>query len=345
MVKAHSKESRLTHCWRCGLEFNNRTAQNAIRCRICNLTFHRRCYLAETGINKDEAMSCVCCLSGILRMPHSLRVQQNSVATKFLRDGYCVISLATRAKEKKLLSETLEKYRANADHYFKSFMHAYEAKVELSTKVPTLEGGFSNFRERGSGRFEMISTEIGNEVLSILGNCNELSNILDLLLTSARRGMRVKKRLMSTGCFYSLPGSSKQSIHTDGPPLSSVVNLFPYAINVFIPLVPVDKNNGTEVFPGSHRIEWDSRSSLKKKPVTPSIPFGKALLFDYRLLHRGLGNRLSSPRPCYYATFVRSWYEDKFNFSFNRYRTVLHVPSYLLVRRSDENVQKRRRIE
>ncbi|RNF08117.1 ADP-ribosylation factor-like protein 3A [Trypanosoma rangeli] len=344
-MMAHSKATGPTLCWRCGAAFSNRTVQTGICCILCNRTFHRKCYLAETGINKDETRACVCCLSGILRMPQSSCVQQNPVATKFLRDGYCVISLATCARRKKYVLETLEKYRANADRYFKSFMRAYEAQLEFSTKAPTLESGFSNFRERGSGRYEMISSEIEKEVISVLGNCDGILNTLELLLTSASSRVRVKKRLMSTGCFYSLPGSSKQQIHTDGPPLSSVLDLFPYAINVFIPLVSVDKRNGTEFFPGSHRIEWSSRSLLRKKSIAPVVPFGEALLFDYRVLHRGLANRLGSTRSCYYATFVRSWYEDKFNFSSGRYKTALSVPSYLLTRRGDEHAQKRQRTE
>ncbi|RNE97643.1 ADP-ribosylation factor-like protein 3A [Trypanosoma conorhini] len=262
---ADSKTSRSTICWRCGTEFNNRTAKNGVCCKLCKRSFHRKCYLAETGIKKNETRACVCCLSGILRMPYSSRIQQNPMATKFLRNGYCVISLATCASEKKNILETLEKYRDNADRYFKAFMRAYEAKLEFSTKAPTLESGFSNFRERGSGRFEMISSEIENEVLSVLENCDEIHNTLELLLTSANSRVRVKERLMSTGCFYSLPGSSKQRIHTDGPPLSSVLDLFPYAINVFIPLVPVDKRNGTEFLPGSHHKEWSSRSLHRKK--------------------------------------------------------------------------------
>ncbi|KEG13897.1 ADP-ribosylation factor-like protein 3A [Trypanosoma grayi] len=267
------------------------------------------------------------------------------MAVKFLRDGFCVISLANSASERKAIIETLVKYKANADRYFTAFMRAYEAELEYSTKIPSLESGFSNFRQRGKGRFELISPQIEKEVLSVIGKCDLLWTCLDVLLTPAGRVTRAPKKSISTGCFYSLPGSSTQSLHTDGPPLSNVVDLYPYAINVFIPLVPVDKNNGTEFFAGSHRGEWHSRSPLKQKSVTPTIPLGKALLFDYRVLHRGLGNRLGSSRPCYYTTFAQSWYEDKFNFSSVRYRTALNVPSYLLERRGDENARKRQRIE
>ncbi|ORC90152.1 ADP-ribosylation factor-like protein 3A [Trypanosoma theileri] len=345
MVTSKSKKLEPNICWRCGVLLNSRTTQSAIQCKVCNRSFHRKCYLTDTGIGKDDVQSCVCCLCGVLRLPYPPRIQENSLAVKFLRDGYCVISLSNNPKEKKILLETLEKFRVNAERYFNAFMRSYENELEFSTKVPSLESGFSNFRERGKGRFELISSEIEKEVQSLLKKSKLLWNTLDLLLTPASRRVREAKKVMSAGCFYSLPGSSLQNLHTDGPSLSSVKDLYPYAVNVFIPLVPFDKTNGTEFFPGSHRIEWQSIDPQKRKSKIPTIPLGMALLFDYRVLHRGLRNQRGSPRPCYYTTVVRSWYKDKFNFSLARYRTTLNVPSYLLENRKGESMRKKRKTE
>ncbi|KAH9599004.1 Phytanoyl-CoA dioxygenase [Trypanosoma melophagium] len=345
MAISKSKKLEPKICWRCGILLNNRTTQSAVQCKVCSRSFHRKCYLTDTGIGKEKVQSCVCCLCGIIKLPYPSRIQQNSLAVRFLRDGYCVISLANNPKEKKILLETLAKYRVNAERYFTAFMRSYENELEFSSKVPSLESGFSNFRERGKGRFELISSEIEKEVLGLVKKSELLWNTLDVLLSPASKRDREAKKVMSTGCFYSLPGSSLQNLHTDGPSLSSVKDLYPYAVNIFVPLVPFDKTNGTEFFPGSHWLEWQSKDPLKQSSKIPTIPLGMALLFDYRVLHRGLRNQRGSPRPCYYATVVRSWYEDKFNFSLARYRTALNVPSYLLEDRRGENARKKQKTE
>ena len=58
---------------------------------------------------------------------------------------------------------------------------------------------------------------------------------------------------LSRGCFYSTIGSEPQTWHTDGPPLCRMVDMPPYAVNVFIPLVPLGPHNGTQFAVGSHR--------------------------------------------------------------------------------------------
>lgn len=56
----------------------------------------------------------------------------------------------------------------------------------------------------------------------------------------------------------------------------------------------------------------------------PSCKFkaevGSAVLFDYRLHHRGLANRSTSgeSRPLLYLTFGRSWFTDAENFPAKR---------------------------
>ena len=46
---------------------------------------------------------------------------------------------------------------------------------------------------------------------------------------------------------------------------------------------------------------------------------GDALVFDYRIRHRGLGNRSMTPRPLLYITFAKKEYDDQANFSRGRY--------------------------
>eukprot|EP00966_Prymnesium_polylepis_P297827 6881366-Prymnesium_polylepis.1 len=131
-----------------------------------------------------------------------------------------------------------------------------------------------------------------------------------------------------------------QAWHTDGP-----VNLFgddfaatlpPYALNVFFPLVDLHEANGPTEFalgarrfapctralalrtavtrssrharPGSHRP--GRAGSRTEDPVSIAAPAGSAVLFDYRLWHRGLSNSSEQDRPVLYAVVARAWFHD-----------------------------------
>ncbi|KAG8346684.1 putative ADP-ribosylation factor-like protein 3A [Trypanosoma vivax] len=341
MKTGHRTSTSPNHCGCCGTSFQSRLVNGIVRCKSCDRPFHAKCFLKETGINDIVKEKCVVCLCGVIERPYPVGVLRNPLAAKFLRDGFSVVSLSSDSRCKQRILKDLEKFHANADRYFSGFMRSYETELEVSGKAPSLEGGYTNFRQRGEGRYELISDQIQEEVLSIISGCDVLMRTINALLTSSD-GNKHGGKLMSCGCFYSLPGSERQVLHTDGPSLSSVEDLFPYAVNVFIPLVPMDRNNGTEFFPGSHKTGWNLKKQ-KQEPVVPTVPLGKALLFDYRVLHRGMGNLRGTSRPCYYATFSRPWYEDKYNFSSKRYKTSLHILPYLLEKRTERGGLKRSR--
>jgi len=92
--------------------------------------------------------------------------------------------------------------------------------------------------------------------------------------------------LTYVGCIFSLPGSITQPFHSDGDHLSETEQLPPHCLNVFVPLVDLTPLNGpTEFIPTSH-LNWNTDVN----PVVILAKAGSALLFDYRLKHRGLGN-------------------------------------------------------
>ena len=125
-------------------------------------------------------------------------------------------------------------------------------------------------------------------------------------------------QLIHTGCMLSVPGSATQPWHSDGDHLCAKRHLPPHCLNVFVPLVDVTSKNGaTEFVPRSH-IDWGS----DQPPVTPLTTAGECVLFDYRLKHRGLGNRSSEDRPMLYFTYGRASFVDQFNFSHKRYQVL-----------------------
>ena len=95
------------------------------------------------------------------------------------------------------------------------------------------------------------------------------------------------------------PGCPTQSWHADGGHTSLTTHEKCHVFNVFIPLVDVPLTLGpTEIRPGTHfhtrnlapmMLAAKARKTLRA-PVTPQLRRGDALLFDYRILHRGRAN-------------------------------------------------------
>ena len=116
----------------------------------------------------------------------------------------------------------------------------------------------------------------------------------------------------SAGCVTSFPGTPDQYLHRDGDAAG--------LINVFIPLVDTTEANGpTELLPATHT---PLRSGSLTAPnetgdigtCLPELKAGQILMFDYRCLHRGRGNRTTQPRPVAYVVYAQSGIADKHNF-------------------------------
>ena len=98
-------------------------------------------------------------------------------------------------------------------------------------------------------------------------------------------------RVVMTGCVVSKPGAGSQSWHADG----NADGLF----TCFVPLVDIASDaDGTQFWPGSHEdahapalaptLQWDEERM--EEVVAPACPAGGILVFDYRVIHRGLPN-------------------------------------------------------
>ena len=103
-------------------------------------------------------------------------------------------------------------------------------------------------------------------------------------------------QLQYAGLVLSLPGSDDQGWHTDGEHLFPGFGHHtpPHAVTVFVPLVNLTEANGCpQFFVGSH-VEAVatalSEGTETDPPVTAELSTGSALIFDYRLVHRGTGN-------------------------------------------------------
>lgn len=97
----------------------------------------------------------------------------------------------------------------------------------------------------------------------------------------------------------------------DGEHMDDEVQLPCHMLTVFVPLVDLSAENGaTEFSLGSHL--HDCASDLGERIV--ECKAGSAILFDYRLLHRGTANQTTADRPILYYTYARSGFEDLVNY-------------------------------
>lgn len=101
-----------------------------------------------------------------------------------------------------------------------------------------------------------------------------------------------------------------QAWHTDGGHLfeSATATLPCHCLNVFVPLVDISAcNGGTQFVLGSHK---DPTST---SAVCLVCKAGTAIVFDYRIVHRGSANRSSEDRPVLYFTYAKPWFKDTKN--------------------------------
>lgn len=133
-------------------------------------------------------------------------------------------------------------------------------------------------------------------------------------------------RLSSVEAVISLPGSSAQYQHIDGPVrfdrggrgyAGDLSGLPPYALALATPLCDATEENGpTVLWAGSHRAalrpklpsERRIRREFEERRMVG--PFGRSYLYDYRTFHRGTPNMSREPRPLLMLVFARSWYSD-----------------------------------
>jgi hypothetical protein len=281
------------------------------------------------------------------------------------------------------LRDHLTKYFDGLRHSYERLVSNAAANAG---SVVSLSTGFQNFRMRCEGRYEILSPRVGavlyplvtdsrlvKEVVQIALNCDNPRRMSDGCFFSQAGsdgqnlhtdGPPLLNRLDST-----IPPKDANSMddNTESPrptqrrrkdavedddesgALPANEQLYPYAINCFVPLVDVTASNGTEFYPESHLLpdlhpQRAAAPSLKPHKIAPAIPVGHVLLFDYRITHRGLPNKCGSDRPCAYITFSQRWYNDTYNFGAQRYGKPLEVEQAFLESR-EERYHRRRGAE
>jgi len=136
------------------------------------------------------------------------------------------------------------------------------------------------------------------------------------------------------GLIYSIPGSPAQEWHCDSPHVSrdhAPANM----LHCLVALHDVSVEMGpTEFVPNSHRetnhfsnpdidlnIVYQSPENaqfVNRAPFNMDLPAGSLVVFDDRILHRGLGNNTNSDRRMAYFSFKREGYVADTHFEATR---------------------------
>jgi hypothetical protein len=190
--------------------------------------------------------------------------------------------------------------------------------------------GFRQVVMRSPGRYEFSLLECQDRP-SLDPILNILSTMIPPLLNATSL---TELKICHISLVIATPGATEQSWHSDGGH-----DIIPHhqqqqqqqqhqpchVLNVFVPLVNVPLELGpTELKPGTHWFTHNLVSQLLlakargnlQPPVIPECHLGDAVLFDYRILHRGKANRSTTglDRTILVLTFSKPWYKDICNF-------------------------------
>ena len=133
--------------------------------------------------------------------------------------------------------------------------------------------------------------------------------------------MKKKNRFCSWGLLTSSKNSKDGHWHRDTVNLNGeadeegkyddkpMLNLEPFYFTVLIPLVPLNKKNGTpEFIKGSHKLTY--KESINKEHLRIDTELGDIIIFDGRIFHRGCANHSQEDRPVLYNMIHRKWYVE-----------------------------------
>lgn len=286
------------------------------------------------------------CLSGVFDTPliqelcASANFNFESCFQKLHKNGHiaCPLYLKTECSGNKVLENSLDLSRQIVPEYRNQIASVKNSSCETvapqkSSKEYSLKPGVKNgFRDivmRSPGRFEMpyLCESFPFNQPQVLQNERLLNVVRDLLGSNE---LNIKNRehesdiyLSNISLVISTSGAAEQKWHVDGGHIDLQKHQSCHCLNVFIPLLDMtDKLGPTEFRPGSHYysrnlIPMMLAAKAKKKirnTVAPLLKAGDAIIFDYRVLHRGRANLDDQMRPILVLTYAKKWFKDILNF-------------------------------
>lgn len=195
-----------------------------------------------------------------------------------------------------------------------------------------------DFRPEGADSFEKLVQQGVNAALPIIRTMHEdlppnpTDGWLPQITANTRFLAPAEPSVAMTGAIISRPGAKAQRFHADAQDTHfRLARLNPRhrLFNVFIPTVDIENDgDGTMLWPCSHleQTRYDSYQRAIRRSghledddeamaamVAPSMRAGDVLLFDYRLIHRGMTS-MGRERCIAYAVLATGGAWDSVNF-------------------------------
>ena len=219
--------------------------------------------------------------------------------------------------------------------YIRSVVDEAISNVEMSLR--------ENRPQLKIGQDEMLFQEIASRNLErfdlrLQDNSDAICFVQDFVLANASVAAFLERTLGSAteidfdvSVVYSKPGACPQSWHADGAHQRGAKDAGwttdgwrtdladPYALCLFIPLIPLNDSVGyTQFWPGSHRHRdlagFGKVAELVEATVDGICQAGDGVWYDYRLLHRGMPNKSSITRHIIQIVFKKKWYVEQVNY-------------------------------
>lgn len=188
---------------------------------------------------------------------------------------------------------------------------------------------FREIASRGNERFDLLLPPNSGTIRDIVERSvlGRVSPVLERILNG-----RVGKDIdFDVSVVYSKPGAPNQGWHADGDHQRGCNDAGweadgwrtrlaePYALCLFVPLIDLDDETGfTQFWPGSHRsrglMGFGAAAEIAGTTWDGKCRAGDAIWYDYRLMHRGMGNSSMMLRPVLQVLFKKSWYAEKRNY-------------------------------
>eukprot|EP00667_Euglena_gracilis_P014692 EG_transcript_15232 len=179
---------------------------------------------------------------------------------------------------------------------------------------------FREVTERDTGRFDAQFTEAAAAAQDAMQAAAMSSRWVPLI----RRLLSEDFRVVRCGVVCATAGTGHQYWHSDGPHRGPAAGwdgagaAAPYCFCVFVPLVDLTEETGyTQFWAGSHK--YDGLLAAKGEQCVPGdtdalCPAGSAVVYDFRVVHRGMPNESASPRPILYFLYATPDFDEDYNF-------------------------------
>jgi len=210
-------------------------------------------------------------------------------------------------------------------HQLRTMASARVAQADRALRSKGVEVGsqlfrFSEASARGAHRFDLLF-DLG---------CDSSAPLLEAVRAScwAPLVQEVLGPAATVECsvVYSRPGAQAQEWHSDGPHVGKAADWdgegesSPYALCVFVPLINLTDEVGyTQFWLGSHRykdlIGFGGMAPVLNSTTNCTVDAGGAVVYDYRLMHRGMPNRSTdTERPVLQFLYHHPDYTEKENY-------------------------------